>query len=33
MHIQPHSLTGAQLEARGEASPALSENPKKCPDF
>ena len=27
------TVTGAQLLRRGEASTALSENRKKCPDF
>ena len=27
------TLTGAQLGGRGETSPALFENRKKCPDF
>ena len=31
MHIQP--LTGMQLGRREEASPALLENRKKCPEF
>ena len=40
MHIQGYwcifnhtPLTGTQLRGRREASPALFENRKKCPDF
>ena len=33
MHIQPHSQARNNEEGRGEASPALFENQKKCSDF
>ena len=31
--VYSDTLTGAQLGDKGEVSPTLSENQKKCPDF